>query len=124
MQKTYLIKDSNVRQVELGSVTYKPITRQTGSIAGPFGTIPISTPTGKVDKSYLYLLSYGHGYTVRANHDDIKRKIRRLRPEEAAQLDTLDEEMSVLRERRVELLKTAWQRAHTVTIKELTEKIK
>jgi hypothetical protein len=53
-----------------------------------------------------------------------KRKLRRLRPEEAIQLDALDDEIAALRIRRAELLKVAWQHGHTVTVKELVEKAK
>lgn len=124
-QKPYLIRFERVMQADLRGVSYQSIYKRVGVVdLGPLGKIPHSVSTGKVDKGKL-LISPDAGccFSIAAKPDDIKRRMRRLRPTEAELLDEIDVEIEALREKRKELLKTAWQEAHVVTIKELLEKI-
>jgi len=124
-QYEYLTNGGRIRQSELEAVRHPTISKPSGKridIPG-IGSMGISVSTGRVDKDRLELWTDGIILVVAATHDEIKKKIRRLRPEEAAQLDAIDAEFATLREKRAALLKEAWARGHTVTVKELVEKI-
>jgi len=122
----------HIRLGEIKRVSYKPITRVISKTTIPgFGTIPISEGTGRFDKTKLELWTDVMNYTTDATHDGVKAKIRRLRAQEADQLDAIDAELDCLRAKldclrakRQALIKLAWQNGNTVTVKELTEQIK
>jgi hypothetical protein len=72
------------------------------------------------DKSALHVTTGVYGTTVRTA-EDVKRVIRRLRPQEAVELDMLDEQIRVLQQRRRDVANQAWAKAHVVTLSELRE---
>lgn len=52
---------------------------------------------------------------------EIRKHLRRLRPQEAAELDALDTKIRALRDERDGVLRRAWQRGHVMTVKEVRE---
>jgi hypothetical protein len=124
MQKPFILKyDDERRQVELERVTYPPITRLKETVKIPgFGNVPFSECTGKFDKSKFTLWTTRGTVNCSANKEGVHGRIRRIRPQEAAILDEIDEQIKALRERRAEVVKLAWLRAHVVTVKELVER--
>ena len=108
--------------MEIKAVTYRQLTKRVGSITVPgFGTIPKSQLTGEFDKSTLDIITDLQNYVVKATHDEIKKKFRRLRDSEAAELDQIEAELSRLREERKAIMQKAWDRGNVVPVKELVE---
>lgn len=102
-------------------VMYPEHRRVTGYINTVLGNIQTSESTGKKDKSRFWV-NTGTIITIDARKEEVDKRYRRLRPEEASSLEAIDREIRGLRAKRETLLKQAWQKAHTITLKELTEK--
>lgn len=85
--------------------------------------------TGKFDKTYAAVAATGtYSEPVRMTQDDVKSKIRRIRPEEAEELNKCDEEISRyeaaitnLRTIREKLLAKAFAKGHCVYLNEVRE---
>jgi len=137
-QKPYVYKFGRIiiKQGEIRTVYYGQIMRQTGSIeVGGFGNIPTMTSTGRVNRNELRIEMTSTGrvnrnelridmnsvyVTTSATHQGVNATIRRLREQEAEILDEIDAQLTDLRKRREAILKLAWKKGHTVTVKELT----
>jgi len=122
----YICKPVNAKVptvTELQSVRHPSIRKQYDSITIPgIGTAPIMRDTGKYDNSTFSIHTKRAGYiNVIASREGVKTKLRRIRPDEQAQLDALDAQIAELHEKKNELLKLAWNKAHVVTVKELEE---
>lgn len=85
-----------------------------------FGDVNIMKDTGKLDNARFEIGTKRAGWLqVEASREGVKSKLRRVRPEEQAMLDAIDEKIHALHEQKNELLKLAWSKAHVVTVKEL-----
>ena len=73
-----------------------------------------------INKSEIRVSAGSYGTTVRTA-GDVKNFVRRLRPEEAAELDEIDGQLAELQARRRAVMEKAWQRGHVVTLTELRE---
>ena len=88
-----------------------------------------STGTGRFDHGKLDIRSpqvSSYVFRVPATAEGVKSVLRRIRPQEAEQLDAIDAdiaqlqaELDALKERRKQALHTAWQRGNVVRLKEL-----
>jgi hypothetical protein len=95
------------------------------------GDLNIMGGSGKFDHGMLEVIAAKAGvYNVEATREGVRSKIRRLRPDEAAQLASIENEIAVqeavlaeLKSARREILKAAWAKGHAVTVKELVERI-
>lgn len=120
---TYILRPggpgSRVEMAELLTVEHSEIYRDSGRrIAG----IRVMSPTGRRNRNELLITAYpAPGFHVRTERAAIRRKIRKLRAQEAAQIESLDAQIDELRRQRRELVKAAWERANVVTLKELEE---
>lgn len=72
--------------------------------------------------------SGSHSEHVRTNPVEVKKNVRRVRPEELAEIAKVDadiavveQELKTLKATRAEIVATAWAKAHVVTVKELEE---
>lgn len=103
---------------------------------GKFLTDVVAVRTSEhVDPSFVVRDQNGnkgeYRHHVGRNAADIKKHIRRLRPEEQALLDAHDAHIAVIQEQlkqeraaRRETLAAAWTKAHVVRLAELDERIK
>lgn len=128
MQKTILVKrrgDKLPRQTaQIDYVSYREKTEVVGTIlAAGFGNINTIRGTGKFDKSIFTIRVDNNIFSCPATHEGVKSVLRRLRQEEAVELDQIDAQLSALRERRIDLLKAAWNKGHVITVKELVDQI-
>lgn len=73
-----------------------------------------------VNKARLNVGVAGYGTTV-TDADGIHAFLRRIRPQEAEELDAIDTEILALREKRKAVQERAWRAGHRVTWKELRE---
>jgi hypothetical protein len=109
--------------VDLKRVSYPPKTKVTKTIkVDGFGNIPVTTPTGKFDHSQITLWKTSPTLTISENKTAIDSRLRRLRQQEAEELEKIDAEIHELRTRREALIKKAWIKGNVVTVKELTER--
>lgn len=75
--------------------------------------------------------SSGHVFTrTESSADGVRKVLRRLRPQEAARLDEIDDDillavahLHTLRQTRKEIVDEAWKRAHVVRLNEITARI-
>jgi hypothetical protein len=126
MEGKFITKPAGVKiptVTEIRRVAYRPIFKRVGTLdCGPFGNIPHSVQTDKIDKSRLDIDPWhGTGFVILATREGVHSHIRRLRDQEAKILDEIDAQIAALREQRKEALKLAWQKGNTVTVKELIE---
>jgi len=121
MQKPFIYKyNGRNYQIVLKSVSFGHVLRDTGE--SRFG-IRVATIAGE-NKSRIRLNpEEGRSQVIDANKDAVHKTIRLPREQEAKLLDGIDEQIKALREQREELLKTAWQKANIITVKELIELI-
>ena len=90
-----------------------------------------STGTGRIDGRSLDITSpevSSHVFRVPASAEGVKSVLRRIRRQEAAALDALDTDiqrlqaqLSALRERRADVLRTAWQHGNVVRLREVED---
>ena len=90
-----------------------------------------STGTGRIDRRKLDIRSSqvsSYVFRVAATAGGVKSVLRRLRPQEAEQLDAIDADIArlqaqldALKEQRKQALHTAWQRGNVVRLKELED---
>jgi hypothetical protein len=90
-----------------------------------------STGTGRIDSRKLDIRSpqvSSYVFRVPATAEGVKSVLRRIRPQEAAALDAIDQDIAdlqarldALRERRKDALHAAWQRANVVRLKEVED---
>jgi hypothetical protein len=109
---------------EIKKVSYVPVRKVVDRLDIPgLGSCPVMGNTGKFDKSQLSVYTKSGWFTLSATRDGVHEKIRRLRDQESALLESLDKKIAALHAERVEVLKLAWTKANVVTVKELTELI-
>jgi hypothetical protein len=108
----------------LRRVNFPTIFKRTGSIDLPgFGNVPTSESTGKVDKTKFEISTTGGSFQIEATRIAIHKKLRRLRDQEASQLDSIDRQIEALRLWRAQVLDDAWKKGNIVTVKELIDQI-
>lgn len=86
----------------------------------PVGGLRFVRAAGVNKKRILFDYSPG-GQVVNASAKEIKKYIRRLRPEERKELDRIDKQIAELERLRAHTLKSAWSKGHVVTLKEVLE---
>jgi hypothetical protein len=107
------------------SVYHREITRATGRQLGGF--FSVHEGTGRYDRTRIWITRKGgDSAVVPATAAGVKAGVRRLRPEEAEQLDELDARIEAakavvrgLNAERDELTKVAWRKAHVVRLSEV-----
>jgi hypothetical protein len=135
-QPEYLLRNrwrhpATVYQTGQLLVKHPDITRQTHTVAG----FPFHEATGKVDHQRLDIRGMRDERTpgldsivfrVRRVAADVQTVLRRLRPQEATELDAIDAEivqlqtaLAAAKERRKAALSKAWTRANVVRLHEV-----
>lgn len=124
----FLAPEIRVRRVEK--------TRVKGQV-GPFTEVE-GTGQYRTDLLNVIAIDSTNGAGQKERHNDyvqttaaeVKKKIRRLRPQEAEAITECDAVIADLQSRlnearvaRAELVAAAWQRAHVVTLKEIEEMV-
>jgi len=128
-ENQYLVRSngrsSPPRLTALRSVSYPFKTKVTGHIRiGGLPPINQAQIVGE-NKSRLFIKPYiGHQFNIPKKADEVKKHIRKIRPEEMAIVDQINREISDLKEKREQVIRDAWAKAHVVTIKELESLIK
>src|SRR5690348_1720215 len=123
-------KPARIFQASELTVEHPEIRRTTYSNLGGF-RFGHSTGTGRIDRRKLDIRSpqvSSYVFRVPATAEGVKSVLRRIRPQEAEQLDAVDADITrlqlqidALKEQRKQALHTAWQRGNVVRLKELED---
>lgn len=127
-QLPYIVRDplsKHIVQAEIDAVGHPEIEKvvKVHHVEG-IGTLRQVAGTGRyVMSKFSILVNRYTAHTMPSTHEAVRAFIRKLRPEEAAELDRIDDAITALREQRREVVMRAWARGHAVTVKELEAQI-
>jgi len=126
-------KDGTIRIFGIKSVSYdlKLEHVRTENFKG-FGKIPVRRAArdsaGRLvyDRSKIVIHPEigSNSIHIATDSKEIKKRIRRIRPDEMRELENINEQIRALFDRRDQLIRAAWDRGHVVTLKELKDQIK
>jgi hypothetical protein len=135
VQPEYLLyfrwrKPARIFQASELTVEHPEIRKTSYSNLGGF-RFGHSTGTARIDRRKLDIRSLqvsSFVFRVAATAEGVKSVLRRIRPQEAEQLDAIDADigrlqaqLDALRDQRKQALHAAWQRGNVVRLKELEE---
>ena len=125
-------KPARIFQASELTVEHPEIRKTTYSNLGGF-RFGHSTGTGRIERRKLDIRSpqvASYVFRVSATAEGVKSVLRRIRLQEAEQLDAIDADISrlqaqmdALKEHRQQALHSAWQRGNVVRLKELEDRM-
>lgn len=112
---------SKIHVTKIKGVWFELIRRKVGEIRAPgIGVIPTMENTGRFNRKRI-TINTGHIITIPAEKKEVDRWYRKLRPEEKEKLRKIDQQIYELKLAREVVLQEAWEKGHTITVKELIE---
>lgn len=132
-QHPFLFKWPNDKRIMQGMITLveRPEIMKEGKVE-KIGGIPFRfmERTGRLANDELQVHIPHKRFTMKATREGVREQVRRLRAQEAAELDEVDRliaeamlELKRLERVRSDFLKVAWSKANVVTVQELVDRI-